>query len=90
MLRKRNKKVTTLQSKHKDAKEVDIALEIPNVGVFSVETLRTMRHYHRAIDAIAAIDKAIIEILDIVGGGNLSDSSIAASWQNSTLKTLEW
>ncbi|KAF1784501.1 hypothetical protein GQ600_9392 [Phytophthora cactorum] len=60
MLRKCSKNVTTLQSNHKGLKEVDISLEIPNIGVFSVETLRTMPNYHRAIDAIAAIDKAIV------------------------------
>ncbi|KAF1777290.1 hypothetical protein GQ600_18052 [Phytophthora cactorum] len=112
MLRKCSKKVTILQSKHKGLKEVDIALEIPKVGVFSVETMRTMRNYHRAIDPIAAIDKATvwvatidfsinidlwypvkedesllnglkttrlqsneIEILDIVGRGNLTEAS---------------
>ncbi|KAG6943956.1 hypothetical protein JG688_00017351, partial [Phytophthora aleatoria] len=78
VLRKCRKKVTTLQSKHKGLKEVDIVLEVPNIGIFSAETLRTMRNYHRAIDAIAAIDRAIIEILDIIGRGNLSDATI--SW----------
>ncbi|KAG6944183.1 hypothetical protein JG688_00017217 [Phytophthora aleatoria] len=60
-----SKKVTTLQSKHKGHKEVDIALEIPKVGVFSVETMRTMRNYHRAIDPIAAIDKATVWVATI-------------------------
>ncbi|KAF1785470.1 hypothetical protein GQ600_2955 [Phytophthora cactorum] len=55
----RLKKVTTLQSRHKGLKEVDIVLEVPNIGIFSAETLRTMRNYHRAIDAIAAIDRTI-------------------------------
>ncbi|ETI29797.1 hypothetical protein F443_23087 [Phytophthora nicotianae P1569] len=62
MLRKCSKKLSALQSKHKDQglREEDILLEVPTIGVFTTKTLTTMRNYHRAMDAIAQIDKAIV------------------------------
>ncbi|ETN18489.1 hypothetical protein PPTG_04081 [Phytophthora nicotianae INRA-310] len=59
VLRKCSKKMTTLQAKHNGLQEIDVVLEVQNIGIFTAETLRTMRNYHRAIDAIVEIDKAI-------------------------------
>ncbi|KAI9990210.1 hypothetical protein PInf_021016 [Phytophthora infestans] len=55
-----SKKLAAFQGKNNGLGEVDVLLEVPSIGVFTAGALTTMRNYHRAMDAIAEIDKATV------------------------------
>ncbi|ETN01794.1 hypothetical protein PPTG_16885 [Phytophthora nicotianae INRA-310] len=66
-----NAKVSTLQKKHRDSSdqnlaEQDIAVELIGIGTYATETLGVMKKWHRAMKSIQYVDKVIswIETID--------------------------
>ncbi|ETK80626.1 hypothetical protein L915_13751, partial [Phytophthora nicotianae] len=66
-----NAKVSTLQKKHRDSSdqnlaEQDIAVELIGIGTYATETLGVMKKWHRAMKSIQYVEKAIswIETID--------------------------